>query len=223
MRATPLLFLFAFAGCHAQELPPPTAPVPPPGAEPGPGPGPGKARVVLETEGENALVLDERARVLCTTPCVLDFTYGAHPLVFVSASDRSRTSDVDIDVGPEPKIVRHRIGERYEGGPLRSLGFAVLVLGAVTAAGGVAAWMTDATEHAPLITGAGAGLAGLSLPFLLFDRPSEQPGSTTERTLRNDGRGQEGFHLDQASMRSVTASTVKPNFCARILSGALAP
>jgi hypothetical protein len=31
------------------------------------------------------------------------------------------------------------------------------------------------------------------------------------------------LHLDQASMRSVTASTVKPNFCARILSGALAP
>jgi hypothetical protein len=43
--------------------------------------------------------------------------------------------------------------------------------------------MTDTSDHAPLITGAGAGLAGLSVPFLVFDRPAERPGSTTELTL----------------------------------------
>jgi hypothetical protein len=179
MRAAPLLLLVGLAGCHAQEPPRPPVPMRSMPAEPEPGSG----RIVLEAEGEKADVLDERARVLCTTPCVVDLTYGAHPLVFVSAVDPSRTSDVDVEVGPTPKVVRHRIGDRYEGGPLRSLGFAVLVLGAVTAAGGVAAWATDTTEHGPLITAAGAGLAGLSLPLLFLDRPTERPGSTTEQTL----------------------------------------
>jgi hypothetical protein len=143
-------------------------------------PAPGSGRVVLEADGEKADVLDEEARVLCTTPCVLDLPYGTHPLVFVSTTDRSRTSDLDVDVGDAAKVVRHRMGERHDGGALRSLGFAVLVLGAVTAIGGTAAWATDTTEHAPLITGLGAGLAALSLPILFFDRPSERPGSTTE-------------------------------------------
>lgn len=180
MRAAPLFFAFAFAGCHPWEAPPPPAPA---RAMPSAGPEPGSGRVILETDGEKADVLDEQARLLCTTPCVLDLAYGPHPLLFVSATNRARTSDVDIDVGPEPKIVRHRIGERYEGGTLRSLGFAVLVLGAVTAASGASAWATDATEHAPLITAAGAGLAALPLPLFLFDRPTERPGSTTERML----------------------------------------
>lgn len=185
MRAASLLIFLLGAGCHAQALPPPPSParvmpavdVPPDAPEPGTG------RVVLEADGEKADVLDANARVLCTTPCVLDLTYGTHPLVFVSTSDRSRASDVDVEVGDEAKVVRHRMGERHEGGALRSLGFAVLVLGAVTAVAGASAWATEATDHAPIITGAGTGLAALSVPFLFLDRPSERPGSTTELTL----------------------------------------
>ena len=184
MRAASLLILLAGAGCHARELPAPAAPprTVPDVVVPADAPGPGSGRVVLEADGEKADVLDEKARVLCTTPCVVDLAYGTHPLVFVSTSDRSRTSDVDVEVGEEAKVVRHRLGERHDGGAIRSLGFAVLVLGAVTAVAGAAAWATDATDHAPLITGVGAGVAGLSLPILLFDRPTERPGATTEWT-----------------------------------------
>lgn len=202
MRAASLLFVVACAGCYARELPPPPAPAraTPAVDVPERAPARGSGRVVLEADGETADVLDENAHVVCTTPCVIDLAYGTHPLVFVSTNDRTRTSDVDIEVGEDAKVVRHRMGERHDGGALRSLGFAVLVLGAVTAVAGASAWATDASEHAPLVTGLGAGLAGLALPVLYFDRPSERPGSTTE------------FYFDQASMRSVTASTVKPNF-----------
>lgn len=180
-------FLFAaLVGCGSTRLSPPAAPplaVAPPVVLPQVPPPSGSGRVVLEADGETADVLDEDAQRLCTTPCVLDLAYGAHPLVFVSTTDRTRTSDVEIEVGTEAKVVRHHIGERHDGGALRSLGFAVLVLGAVTAASGIAAWATDATEHAPLISASGAGLAALSLPLFALDRPTDRPGSTTELTL----------------------------------------
>jgi hypothetical protein len=196
------------AGCGAEQLPPPAAPareMPELDLPDGP-PATGTGRVIVDTNGEKARVSEIRGiatgvagtepvtvvdvRPLCTTPCVVDLPYGTHPLVLQSMTDESHQSTAELDVGPRPKIFRHTLGERTDGGTARTIGGSLLGLGAVTALSGGILWAVGGTLTTPgRITG-GAGLSAMvvALPFLLFSRPTERPGATTEWTLPDGPR-----------------------------------
>lgn len=193
----------AMWGCGAQHLPPPPAPLrsaPDTTLVPAQAPAPGTGRVLLEANGEPADVAvvsatDDPAVVavtpLCTTPCVVDLPYGPHPLLFHSTTDPARESEAEVDVGPRPKVLRHSLGERREGGPAHTTGTALVVLGALAATTGLILWSAasaddrrgamDATGQGMTIGGATTALLGL--PLLLSDRPTERPGATTEWPL----------------------------------------
>lgn len=205
-----LAALVFLAGCGAQKLPAPNPPakeIPKDVDVPDEPPPNGAGRVLLDANGDKAKVVEitgsataaagnYRAtiigvRPLCTTPCVVDLPYGSHPLVFKSTTDESRMSEVDLDVGPKPKVVRHTLGERKDGGALHSVGSSILVLGAITALTGGILWATGAltsrdgkessiTPTGQLITGIGAAGIGISIPLLIVGRPTERPGATTE-------------------------------------------
>jgi hypothetical protein len=160
-------------------------------------PAPGTGRVILDTNGERAHVVelvDDGApgvRSVCpATPCVVDLPYGPHPLVFQSTTDGSRQSEAAVDIGPRPKVLRHTLGERNDGGTLNTLGASFLVLGTLVATTGAILWLAGASDAnaslAPsgqVITGIGVGSMILSIPLLVAGRPTERPGATTEWTL----------------------------------------
>ncbi len=188
--------------CSVERLPPPQAPtrdVPETVVVPIAAPPPGTGRVLLEANGEAAHVVEVSAtddpavvgvRPVCTTPCVVDLPYGPHPLVFRSKQDPDRESETEVEIGPRPKIVRHALGERHDGGAAYTLGVVMLVLGSVAATTGGILWSAGAagrsdalTPSAQSLTVAGGTTALLGLPLLLASRPTERPGATTEWAL----------------------------------------
>lgn len=199
-------------GC-TEHLPPPSPPareLPKDVDLPTDPPPSGAGRVVIDANGDRAKVVEitgaasaaagnYRAtfiglRPLCTTPCVVDLPYGSHPLVLRSTTDASRISELELEVGPRPKIVRHELGERKNGGAANSIGSSVLVLGAITALTGGLLWGLGELSSKPdqpsglvgpgqVVTGVGAAGILLSIPLLVIGRPSERPGATTEWTL----------------------------------------
>jgi hypothetical protein len=207
---TALLGTFAVA-CGVEQLPaarPPSRTLP---AEvempPGP-PLPGRGRVILDTDGEPASVVEITGgavrstgartadvidiRPLCTTPCVVDLTYGSHPIVLRSMSDETHQSEAELDVGARAKVFRHTLGERTDGGGLRMVGASMLTLGILAVAAGTVLWTAGSTSsrgspslatNGEVLTMGGAGGVLLSIPFLVMGRPTERPGSTTQWSL----------------------------------------
>jgi hypothetical protein len=199
------------AGCGVERLPaasPPARVVPTDVDIPSDPPAPGTGRVILETDGEPAKVVEITGtttassgsytativglRPLCTTPCVVDLPYGSHPIVLRSVSDETHQSETELDVGARAKVFRHTLGERTDGGALRTVGGTLLTLGILAAATGAAMWLagnasdsgsSSLTNNGQLVTGLGAGGVLLSLPFLFAGRPTERPGSTTQWTV----------------------------------------
>ncbi|MBX3204214.1 MAG: hypothetical protein KF764_04045 [Labilithrix sp.] len=201
------------SGCGPERLPPPSAPareVPADLDLPTEPPPAGAGRVVIDANGERAKVIEitgsataaagnYRAtiiglRPICTTPCVVDLPYGTHPLVLRSTTDPTRTSEVELDVGAKPKIVRHTLGERKDGGAAHTIGSSALVLGVVAALTGGLLWGLGELASKPgqpsslvgtgqVITGIGAAGIVLSIPLLVVGRPTERPGATTEWSM----------------------------------------
>ena len=130
-------------------------------------------------------------RPLCTTPCVVDLSYGSHPLVLRSLDDESRQSEAELEVGARAKVFRHTLGQKNDGGGLRMAGASLLTLGLIAAATGAILWVggvtstngTQVTATGQVVTGLGASSVVLSIPFLLGGRPTERPGATTQWTL----------------------------------------
>jgi hypothetical protein len=124
---------------------------------------------------------------------VLDLPYGSHPLVMHSISDESRQSETELDVGARAKVFRHTLGEKKDGGGLRTAGASLLTLGIIAATTGAILWAAGASSNSggdlaskgQLVTGLGAGAIALSIPFLIVGRPTERPGSTTQWNLPN--------------------------------------
>ncbi len=197
-------------GCGVQRLPAASAPakvVPGDLDLPVDPPAAGTGRVIIETNGEPAKVVEITGaatasngrytativgvRPLCTTPCIVDLPYGSHPLVMHSLSDETHQSETELEVGARAKVFRHTLGERKDGGAARTVGSTLLTLGIVAAATGAILWAVGASSttgsdlagRGQLITGLGAGGIGLSIPFLLVGRPTERPGSTTQWNL----------------------------------------
>jgi hypothetical protein len=198
-------------GCGVQQLPavsPPAKVVPSDLDLPTDPPAAGTGRVILETNGEPAKVVEITGaatatgnggysativgiRPLCTTPCVLDLPYGSHPLVMHSISDETRQSETELEVGARAKVFRHTLGERKDGGAIRTAGASLLTLGLIAAATGAVLWAvgasnangSDLAEKGQVVTALGAGGIALSIPFLIFGRPTERAGSTTQWNL----------------------------------------
>jgi hypothetical protein len=198
----------AVTACGAEQLPPPAAPPReiPKGLDlPEDPPAPGTGRVIVEANGERASVEEVTGvltgleggrptsmigvRPLCTTPCVVDLPYGSHPLVLRSTTDETRQSTAELDVGPRPKVFRHALGERNDGGATHAVGVTFLSLGVVGAITGALLWgigSANASGLEPtgkLVTGVSALSILIAVPILIASRPTEQPGATTEWTL----------------------------------------
>lgn len=197
-------------GCGVERLPAanPPAKVVPTGLDiPPDPPAAGTGRVILETNGEPATVVEITGaatasngrytativgvRPLCTTPCIVDLPYGSHPLVMHSLSDETHQSETELEVGARAKVFRHSLGERKDGGAARTVGSSLLTLGLLAAATGAVLWAagasntngSDLASKGQLVTLLGAGGIGLSIPLLLVGRPTERPGSTTQWNL----------------------------------------
>jgi len=120
----------ATPACSPRELPPAQ---PPPREVPtlpetlGPS-APGTSRILLDANGEPALVTErvasteatgprggviegEVTRQLCVTPCAVDLTYGLHSIAFTSQTNPYRNGDATVDVRGAPIVVREGLGE----------------------------------------------------------------------------------------------------------------
>jgi hypothetical protein len=210
MRTCFLLLAGLLTGCGVEQLPPASAParvVPIDVEVPSDPPAPGTGRVILETNGEPAKVVEITGaatawnggysativgiRPLCTTPCVVDLPYGSHPLVLHSISDDTHQSEAEVDVGARAKVFRHTLGERKDGGGLRAAGASLLTLGILAAATGTILWLAGNASHnggdlagnGQLVTGFGGAGIALSIPFLILGRPTERAGATTQWNL----------------------------------------
>lgn len=197
-------------GCGVEQLPavsPPARVLPADLEVPAEPPAPGTGRIILDTNGEHARVVEITGaatatsggysativgiRPLCTTPCVVDLPYGSHPLVLHSITDETRQSETEIDVGARAKVFRHTLGERKDGGGLRTAGASLLTLGIIAATTGAILWLAggsnmggaDLSSKGQLLTLVGGGGVLLSIPFLIVGRPTERPGSTTQWNL----------------------------------------
>lgn len=205
------LFVSAGTGCGVEQLPaarPPPRTLPAEIVVPPDPPAPGSGRVILDTDGEPASVVEITSgalptsgaltatvvgvRPLCTTPCVVDLPYGSHPIVLRSTSDESRQSETELDVGAHARVFRHTLGERTDGGGLRMVGASILTLGILAVAAGAVMWAAGgASSHGSpslltggeVMTAGGGGGVLLSIPFLVMGRPTERPGSTTQWSL----------------------------------------
>lgn len=205
------------AGCGVERLPPPSAPtkeVPENVDVPLEPPAPGTGRVILDTNGEKATAIEVTGsmtaaaggysativglRPLCTTPCAVDLPYGSHPILLRSVSDPTRQSETALEVGSRPKVFRHELGERKDGGAVRTVGSSLVGLGALAALTGATLWgvaaltnsaSSDVAPRSSLdstgqaITAIGLGAVVLGIPLLILGRPTERPGATTEWSL----------------------------------------
>jgi hypothetical protein len=123
---------------------------------------------------------------ICHTPCVVDLPRGDHALVFTSRSDETRTSRIDLGVGPRPVLVRHNLGLHEEHGFFRLGGATFLTLGLVGITAGAIAVPTVADDQKTLGYGAlaaGSALTVLGAVMLWLGRTDMQQGSTAQWTL----------------------------------------
>ncbi|MDB5215416.1 MAG: hypothetical protein JWO86_3343 [Myxococcaceae bacterium] len=211
---TALVAAAGASGCGVEQLPaarPPSRTLPAEVEVPPDPPPPGSGRVILDTDGEPASVVEITSgsvpagassnalgdnvlgvRPLCTTPCVVDLPYGSHPIVLRSTSDETHQSETELDVGARAKVFRHTLGERTDGGGLRMVGASLLTLGILAVAAGTVMWAAGVTSsrgspnlttNGEVLTMGGAGGIVLSIPFLIMGRPTERPGSTTQWSL----------------------------------------
>lgn len=200
--------LASFAAACTHEIPPPPPPsyaMPnvdlPPDAPPA-----GATRVILDADEQGAEVREITATAtgtgyvgghvarwtatasqsLCHTPCVVDLPRGDHTLVFTSRSDETRTSRVELGVGPRPVLVRHNVGLYEEHGAFRLGGATFLVLGMVGITAGAIAVPTVADDQKALGYGAlvaGSALTVLGAVMLWLGRTDVQQGSTGQWLL----------------------------------------
>ena len=208
-----LLFVATSSFACAKELPPPVPPLPvaPKNVEARTTePRPGTTRVLLEANGERAVVKDVVEEVkasavaydgrasafvdteassktpVCVAPCFADLTPGLHVLEFTSDVDPTRTSTANVQVNDSPKIVRHAMGRKKPTGwGATILGETFLIGGGAIAFTGLTMASTDAGKDASpgLIIGGLAAVA-LGIPLMLKGASEHQPGSTTEIAAR---------------------------------------
>jgi hypothetical protein len=188
----------AMGGCGATRLPPPAAPprVLPSVQASGP-PAPGRGRVILDVEGDRAVVEDvqggsvaasgaghffggslEVSQRLCVTPCVVDLAPGPHTLRFSSVTDEDRSSDGYVNIDEGVSAYRERLGVHSHHQLKRGFGIASVVVGGMFVLSGAAAPDNgiDSRPRAEML-GVGAGLAILGW-YLIHTSPSyDQEGS----------------------------------------------
>jgi hypothetical protein len=210
-RSGTVVATFVAVGCGYRDIEPPRAPsreMPNVEARSTP-PAEGRTRVILDANGERAVVTEvrdwssgfasagtttahgysEEVRPVCITPCVVDFEPGLHVLRFRSERD-DRKGTLNLQVGERTKIVRHAMGRtegtsvaHFGGGLLLTLGTIALTVGGIALAAGAASDSSlgdDTLETGAKISAAGAGAVLVSIPLLLVTRPTRQPGATTE-------------------------------------------
>jgi hypothetical protein len=175
-------------GCGYAEVAPPQAPAPatPQGAEPRTTPPePGLTRVLLDADGEDAVVTDvvdaslavaeakgggvsataqgyaETVKPVCITPCFADLAPGLHVLRFSSQTD-DRESVAKIQVGERAKVVRHAMGRTEH--PFSWVNFTGSVLvyvgAAVAVTGGMMLAVDAGNDSGDPSKGLGLGLGG---------------------------------------------------------------
>lgn len=195
-------------GCGVEQLPPGRAPsrvLPADVVVPAQPPAAGTGRVILDTDGEPASVVEitsgvmpaHRAlagnatnasnvsvKAICsTTPCVVDLPYGSHPIALRSTADESRQSEIELDVGARAKVFRHTLGERSDGGGLRVVGASMLTLGVLALAAGFVMWGAGgaSSRGSPSLVTSGEVLAGGGAGGVLLAIPFLFMGRPTER------------------------------------------
>jgi hypothetical protein len=159
--------------------------------------GPGALRPKDGTERLGLLRTDE---LLCVTPCAVDLRAGAHSFVFSREGEKGRQSVATVVVPSDrTTFVRHSIGHTpyfsspYVGGAFLFLlgsGFTLLG-GAATIAGATINGVDEKGQPVDgsafltigLVTlGIGVVTGAVGLGMLLHNRPTEQPGATTQWT-----------------------------------------
>lgn len=172
---------------------------------------PGTTRVVIDANGERAVVKDvvetfsttasvegysasghgEKLRPVCLTPCVADLTPGTHVLRFASETS-DHPSEITVQSGDKGKVIRHAMGRTEEGsgGHVGAIVLATLGITAAVVGGSFlgASYISDSAEEnfrtpGTVTTAAGLGAVLVSIPLLLLTRPVRQPGATTEMPL----------------------------------------
>ncbi len=212
--------------CGEIQLPPPAAPakmLPAPPEVPSDPVPEGGGRLVLDANGEQARVVEvagttvqsrgytfnfiAQRPVCASTPCVVDVPRGPHHLLFLSKTDENRGSDVELDVGARPRVIRHAMGERIEHGALKAgsnVALTLGILGAITGgsvmfAGALSSGVSsDPTSNAGngtltaggAVLGISAGVLALGITLGILGRTEVRKGSTTEWPL--DTNGNEG-------------------------------
>jgi len=221
LRFAALAAAFPLFACGDIQLPPPAAPqkaLPQPPEVPSEPVPEGAGRLVLDANGEQARVVEvagttvqsrgytfnliAQRPVCASTPCVVDIPRGPHRLVFLSKTDENRGSDVELDVGARPKVVRHAMGERIEHNGLKGGSSAALtlgVLGAITGGsvmfGGALASGSSTSPGAGdgvvtvggAVLGISAGVLALGITLGILGRTEVRKGSTTEWPLDSLG------------------------------------
>lgn len=221
MRALVVGMLVTNAACAPVKLnaPPPPIPKDPDIAVPTTPVEEGKGRVVIDAVGGPAKVTTVRDNpkgplisfvsaedqtkgdVLCVSPCVLDLEKGSHWLAVTSEKDPSLSSTMEVEVGSEPQVVRHRMGinkvpsESYKHGALvTAVGGGLVVLGGVATTlafiNNTGRETNTRPDHLPVSPGVmlvaglttlitGLVVGGVGIAEMSADRPVEQPGNTT--------------------------------------------
>jgi hypothetical protein len=145
----------------------------------------------FERDGRDGKIVDRHGLAstveeLCVTPCFVDLRQGAHTLVFTSTTDRHRTSMADVEVGPQPSVVRHAMGRRAPGAgsvfglSLLIAGVGLLPLGVFFTSVGVSDGPNAFLPVGAVLTTLGLGGALLGAFNMDRDRAEFQPGATTQ-------------------------------------------
>jgi hypothetical protein len=190
--------LVAAAGCGTKQLPPPQAPerLLPPVAASG-APADGRGRVLLDVDGDHAVVDDvsggsvsatgagrvfsgslEVSQRLCVTPCVVDLTPGPHTLRFHSTSDGARGTDGYVNVDAGVNAYRVRLGQHRHHHVKRFAGIVTAVLSGLFLLDGVAARNEGVTTGDRVgMIGIGAGLGLLAYWLIHTSASVDQEGT----------------------------------------------
>jgi hypothetical protein len=117
----------------------------------------------------------------------VDLPLGLHVLRFASRTD-DRSSLVELQVGPESKVVRHAMGRTTSNSALRVTGIVLTSIAASLALTGTLLKSSSDDEKkdqaGTVVLGAGAMLAFPGLGLLIAGQPERQPGATTELVRR---------------------------------------
>jgi len=193
LRAVLLLTVTTY-GCGIRYLPPPAAPqrvVPQVELEPE-GPGEGEGRVVIDTEGVPARVVNLRAglfsRALCITPCAVNLPLGPHELSLQSRADPRRMSTGVVSVGTRPSVYQHALGHHDDNAVFRTIAVSSWSLSLLSLLTGGLLWglfeatSTDDSSSGVVDAGrtmvyGGGILAVVGAVFTVLGRPVVQEGT----------------------------------------------